>query len=210
MKKLRIRITALVMALVVFCGLFLFRLTDYQIVNGNEYKAQATQGYTRTVTLKAPRGEILDRNGEPLVSNRVGFNIQLDKVYLDAGKQNDVILSLINLMEQEGHDYNDSLPMAKKSPYTFDAVQSSAVDKLKTDLRLNLYATEENVMEAIIKKYRKTPSNTLESTRWRLLTASMKSTILLRISWELCPLSLKMNIFLRMMRTLRTTASTPI
>lgn len=153
MKKLRVRIAVLVMALVVFCGLFVFRLTDYQIVNGNEYKAQATQGYTRTVTLKAPRGEIVDRNGEPLVSNRVGFNIQLDKVYLDAEKQNDVILSLINLMEQEGHDYNDSLPMAKESPYTFDAVQSSAVDRLKTDLKLNLYATEENVMEALIKKY---------------------------------------------------------
>ena len=81
MRKEKIRIAALVMALVVFCGFFVFRLTDYQIVNGDEYKAQATQGYTRTVTLKAPRGEIVDRNGEPLVSNRVGFNIQLDRVY---------------------------------------------------------------------------------------------------------------------------------
>lgn len=153
MRKLKIRIAALVTALIVFCGLFVFRLTDYQIVNGDKYKAQATQGYTRTVTLKAPRGEIVDRNGEPLVSNRVGFNIQLDKVYLDAEKQNDVILSLINLMEQEGHEYNDSLPMAKESPYTFDPEQPSSVDSLKTDCKLNLYATEENVMEALIKKY---------------------------------------------------------
>ena len=153
MRKLKIRIAALVTALIVFCGLFVFRLTDYQIVNGDKYKAQATQGYTRTLTLKAPRGEIVDRNGEPLVSNRVGFNIQLDKVYLDAEKQNDVILSLINLMEQEGHEYNDSLPMAKESPYTFDPEQPSSVDSLKTDCKLNLYATEENVMEALIKKY---------------------------------------------------------
>ena len=153
MRKEKIRIAALVMALVVFCGFFVFRLTDYQIVNGDEYKAQATQGYTRTVTLKAPRGEIVDRNGEPLVSNRVGFNIQLDRVYLDTEKQNDVILSLINLMEQEGQEYNDSLPMAKTSPYTFDAQKSSAVDSLKDDLGLNLYATEQNVMDAMIEEY---------------------------------------------------------
>ena len=43
MRKEKIRIAALVMALVVFCGFFVFRLTDYQIVNGDEYKAQATQ-----------------------------------------------------------------------------------------------------------------------------------------------------------------------
>ena len=55
MKREKIRMIALVLALVVFCGFFVFRLTDYQIVNGDEYKAQATQVYTRTVTLKAPR-----------------------------------------------------------------------------------------------------------------------------------------------------------
>lgn len=153
MKREKIRMIALVLALVVFCGFFVFRLTDYQIVNGDEYKAQATQGYTRTVTLKAPRGEIVDRNGEPLVSNRVGFNIQLDKVYLDEEKQNDVTLSLINLMDQEGQEYNDSLPMAKTAPYTFDSEQSSAVDSLKEDLGLNLYATEQNVMDALIEEY---------------------------------------------------------
>ncbi len=153
MKKEKIRIIALALAFVVFCGFFVFRLTDYQIVNGDEYKAQATQGYTRTVALKAPRGEIVDRNGEPLVSNRVGFNIQLDKVYLDTEKQNDVILSLINLMEEEGQEYNESLPMGKTSPYTFDAERSSAVDSLKEDLGLNLYATEQNVMDALIEEY---------------------------------------------------------
>ena len=130
MKREKIRMIALVLALVVFCGFFVFRLTDYQIVNGDEYKAQATQGYTRTVTLKAPRGEIVDRNGEPLVSNRVGFNIQLDKVYLDEEKQNDVILSLINLMDQEGQEYNDSLPMAITAPTTFDSEQTTGVDSV--------------------------------------------------------------------------------
>ena len=64
------------LALAVFTVLFL-RLWALQILSGDRYLAQANDNRGRTLRIDAPRGVILDRNGEVLVSNVAGTRVEL-------------------------------------------------------------------------------------------------------------------------------------
>jgi len=54
--------------LIVFAALFL-RLWALQVLSGTKYVQQAQANSFRTVPVLAPRGPILDRDGNPLVTN---------------------------------------------------------------------------------------------------------------------------------------------
>ena len=58
-------------ALALFAIVF-FRLWFLQVLSGDQYLAQARDNRVRDVAIAAPRGEILDRNGNVLVENRAG------------------------------------------------------------------------------------------------------------------------------------------
>jgi penicillin-binding protein 2 len=64
-------------ALALFVVLF-FRLWFLQVLNGKEYLAQARNNRTREFRVSAPRGTILDRNGNVLVNNRTSLALQID------------------------------------------------------------------------------------------------------------------------------------
>jgi len=55
-----------------------FRLWFLQVLSGDEYLAEANNNRTREVRVLPPRGEILDRDGELLVSNRTSLALQVD------------------------------------------------------------------------------------------------------------------------------------
>jgi len=62
---------------VLFAVLF-FRLWNLQVLSGDEYLAEAQNNRTREIKVIAPRGEILDRNGDVLVDNRTSLALQLN------------------------------------------------------------------------------------------------------------------------------------
>ncbi|MEX1357291.1 MAG: penicillin-binding protein 2 [Gaiellaceae bacterium] len=62
--------------LAVFAVLFL-RLWALQILSGPQYLQAAQNNQLRTIRLQAPRGPILDRNGNVLVGNTVGHSVQI-------------------------------------------------------------------------------------------------------------------------------------
>jgi penicillin-binding protein 2 len=51
-------------------GIVFFRLWFLQVLSGDQYLAQASSNRTRSVVIQAPRGQVSDRNGRPLVENR--------------------------------------------------------------------------------------------------------------------------------------------
>jgi penicillin-binding protein 2 len=63
-------------ALVMFSIVF-FRLWYLQVLSGDDYLKQAQNNQVRDVTVRAPRGEILDRDGQVLVDNRTALALQL-------------------------------------------------------------------------------------------------------------------------------------
>ena len=54
------------------------RLLVLQAVKGDDYLAQSKSKLTNSIEVKAPRGQIYDRNGKPLITNRVGFSVQVN------------------------------------------------------------------------------------------------------------------------------------
>ena len=63
-------------ALVLFAVIF-FRLWYLQVLSGDQYLTEANDNRVREVRIQAPRGEIVDRNGDPLVSNRQAIVVTL-------------------------------------------------------------------------------------------------------------------------------------
>jgi penicillin-binding protein 2 len=63
-------------ALGAFAVLFL-RLWALQVLSGDQYLRTAQNNQLRTVRVAAPRGQIFDRNGKPLVTNKAGTGLQL-------------------------------------------------------------------------------------------------------------------------------------
>ncbi|PYQ12480.1 MAG: penicillin-binding protein 2 [Acidobacteria bacterium] len=67
---------------VLLAGLFLsylFNLWYLQVVNGENYRRLADNNRLRQVVENPLRGVILDRQGRPIVRNRIAFNVLLDR-----------------------------------------------------------------------------------------------------------------------------------
>jgi penicillin-binding protein 2 len=70
-------------AVALFAVLFL-RLWLLQVLDGEKYLAEAKNNRTRSFRTSAPRGEILDRNGNLLVANRTSLALQVNPRKLPA------------------------------------------------------------------------------------------------------------------------------
>jgi penicillin-binding protein 2 len=64
-------------ALMMFAIIF-FRLWFLQVLTGERYLAQANNNRVRDITVPAPRGDVVDRNGTTLVDNRVSIAVQIE------------------------------------------------------------------------------------------------------------------------------------
>ena len=102
-------------AAVVFIG----RLYFLQIVSGEEYLERSAKRTSRTVTVTAPRGEILDRFGRPLVTNRMSFSLVFDATTWDKSRREEIVGELITLCEGAGQEYTDTLPVSANAPFTY-------------------------------------------------------------------------------------------
>jgi penicillin-binding protein 2 len=86
-------------ALVMFALIF-FRLWYLQVLSGDKYEAQAQNNRVREIKVQAPRGEIVDRHGQPLVENRNSLSIKVtpDKLPEDLGQREEVYRRLAKLL----------------------------------------------------------------------------------------------------------------
>ncbi len=73
-------------AFVLFAIIF-FRLWYLQVLSGDQYLQQARDNRVRELRVQAPRGDILDRNGNVLVENRAATVVQLDPESLPAAER---------------------------------------------------------------------------------------------------------------------------
>jgi penicillin-binding protein 2 len=68
-------------ALLMF-GIIFFRLWFLPVLSGQDFLAKAQQNRARSIVIQAPRGEILDRNGNEMVKNRPTNVVQVDPALL--------------------------------------------------------------------------------------------------------------------------------
>ena len=99
------RITALLLVIAMVLGIFSVRLFQIQIVQGEDYAKLADESYKTSISIAASRGEIVDCNQVPLVSNRTSYAVTLDYNYFPHGnspeklkEQNDCLMELVSLL----------------------------------------------------------------------------------------------------------------
>ena len=128
-----------------FCALvFVITLFDAQIVNGDDYLAQSIRTNAKSETVKASRGVITDRNGKVLVSNRAVYTLNFDSSLVPSDELNDALLRVIDLMNAQGVEIKDTLPLARTSPYAYDTANGSAKTLVKYLVSLK-WINEKNV-----------------------------------------------------------------
>lgn len=115
----RVRATVI---LVVFClllGFFALRLYDLQIVQTDGDTDNVKKFYTVT-RVKAARGDILDRNGNVLVTNRATYDMVFNHyVILSNGNTNQYLLKLVQLCRELGITYNEHFPITMDTPFQY-------------------------------------------------------------------------------------------
>jgi penicillin-binding protein 2 len=97
-------------ALVLFAVVF-FRLWYLQVLSGDRYKAEANNNRVREITVQAPRGRILDRNGRVLVDNRYGLAVTIspDKLPKDPHAAARIYRRLAPLVNMSGREIRRSV-----------------------------------------------------------------------------------------------------
>ena len=159
-RRLIVVLSFLVAALVCF-GVVLF---NYQIVNGDEYRALSVAGTAKREVVETSRGIITDRNGKVLVSNRLAYTLKFSDS--DFGKDqaacNDAVWRLIELCRAEGVEWIDPLPLTAEAPSTLstETPGKTFISWLKTnklaytgESTVTLTASSDEVMAALRKVY---------------------------------------------------------
>ena len=121
------RIAALVALLELFLIIYLIFLYRLQIVEGDIYYKRSDAITETKVTVTAARGNILDRYGRVLVSNKECYNLKIntDKLFANNDDPNGTILELIDMVQQFGDVYTDDLPITSSPPFEYDPAMTA-------------------------------------------------------------------------------------
>lgn len=115
------RVATIFILLILLLSVYLVFLYKLQIIEGEEYYNQSNEIKTEERRVTASRGNILDRYGRVLVSNKECYNLTIDTAKLFASEDpNSTILELIEMVEQFGDTYTDDLPITTDPPFEYD------------------------------------------------------------------------------------------
>ena len=115
----------LVFALIL--GLFGFRMYQLQIRDADPEDASLST-YTTWSRVTAARGEILDRNGNVLVTNRASYNLVFNNyVFYNSDSPNESLRRLTALLAERDIVYIEHFPVTMDKPYayTFDQLDGT-------------------------------------------------------------------------------------
>jgi penicillin-binding protein 2 len=127
-----IRIAILgVLAVTIFCALF-FRLWALQVISGERYLEDARNNQIRPYRAPAPRGSILDRNGNVLVSNIPGTLVQLWPAALEGVPEGDrerMLRRLARLLAVPYKEIRRAVRAGEGDPLTPITIQESVSER---------------------------------------------------------------------------------
>lgn len=141
-----------VLFVLLIASVFLIRLMTMQIVEGESYRSYLTEGYSVTKTIEASRGDIVDRYGRFFATNRVRYDITFDKNNIVKNSENSVILELAAILEENGEEWIDNLPLSKEAPFKYEGTQTAQA-RLRKHLGLADFASASDVVFRLKEKY---------------------------------------------------------
>ena len=159
------QLIAIIAILMLALAIRLFVLT---VIQEDKWAEAAVNQNTKEVVTSAPRGEILDRYGRVLATNKQIFTVTFNVSGLDTEDINLSAYSLVKLLEKNGDEYVDNFPIVIKKNgefrYTFDedkekwlksiglpedATCEEAFNKLRKDYDIDPELERKDAMEVL-------------------------------------------------------------
>ena len=154
------RMILLIAVACVITGLYAMRLIFLQLVNGDDFKAKATNTTDYNFTVTAARGDIVDSAGRRIATTATSYNVVLNKLLMGDRDLDAMLQQVVELLRENGESWNDTLLIGQPDAagrYAFTDDDSSASDQkqladMKETLGLQQYATADDVMEMLVEK----------------------------------------------------------
>lgn len=154
------RMLLLIAVACVIMGLYAMRLIFLQLVNGDDFKAKATNTTDYNFTVTAARGDIVDSAGRRIATTATSYNVVLNKLLMGDRDLDAMLQQIVELLRENGESWNDTLLIGQPDAagrYAFTDDDSSASDQkqladMKETLGLQQYATANDVMEMLVEK----------------------------------------------------------
>ncbi len=157
-EQVRIIIIACVFALLM--GVFALRLLVLQVSQNDYYSSLAVTKNYRDEIIRTSRGEIYDRNGVLIATNKKIVNVSINRSTLSFSNPNPALLNMLELCNNNEIVIEDSLPVLEQYPYELDRdyiFDSSVEKKLNLFLRNNELTQEQmytdGLYNLLCKKY---------------------------------------------------------
>ncbi|TDT61199.1 penicillin-binding transpeptidase domain-containing protein [Fonticella tunisiensis] len=143
MKKKFNRITAFLVVVMLVFGIILSRLVHIQLINGDYYREMAEAMGEKPKTEIAPRGELLDRNGKKLATNKLSFAITYSYPAnkKDEDELNKSLIEFINIIYQNN---DQSKLIINTFPINYDSITKEFGYSFSSDSKFDVYKKIKN------------------------------------------------------------------
>ena len=129
-KQFNRRTLAVAAVLAAMLAVFIGVLYNLQILHVEDYRAMSVVKIDNRVTVEGARGELLDRYGRELVTNRAVYRITLNtRLMGDESERNPNLMELINICREDGLSWSDSFPVSDTAPFTYTTDTPLAYEK---------------------------------------------------------------------------------
>lgn len=161
-----LRLYFFVVCLVTCFFIAVITLINYQIVDVDKYVKLAETGNQIKQIVPAGRGEIVDRYGKKLATNSLELSLVINKEFpvptsdddedtirKKYKEGNDIILKIVNVLDENGINWNEGMCINRSMPCEFKSEKANEVNKLKTVLSQQKYATAEDSIALLVEKF---------------------------------------------------------
>lgn len=107
------RMLLLIAVACIIMGLYTFRLIFLQLVNGDNFKAKATNTTDYKFTVTAARGNIVDSTGKRIATTSTGYNVVLNKLQMGDQDLDTMLQQIVELLRK--NDENGWTPCSSAS-----------------------------------------------------------------------------------------------
>ncbi len=144
------------------------RLFSMQIIDGEVYLHTATSRLVTRSVDKAPRGDILDRYGKVLVTNKSGYSVVLRKMSSKNETINETVALIADCLVRTDNKIVDTLPISLEAPYKFIFENDDDEELWLERNNFSPRAKADDVIMALRNRYEITYSLNSELTRYMI------------------------------------------
>lgn len=113
------RAVALIAIFLVLLCVYSGRMYALQMLDAGDVVSNSDT-YTSYTTVKASRGDLLDRDGNVMVGNRASYNLVFNNfVLMSSGSANEHLLRLVQLCRELNIEYEEHFPVTWERPYEY-------------------------------------------------------------------------------------------